>query len=129
MPLHAACRGIPYDALPRRPPPSAKGQRTSSALRLSKMNLAGWPHPHLALTSPEAIERLIIERDNLSRRQGLAILGGVSIAGQQHIIALSHSPSDGCINTILRLAPGDNQAFDAAYLQLRLQTRLMKGIG
>src|SRR5205085_10650673 len=89
------------------------------------MNLAGWLHPHFALTCPEAIERLVIERDNFFRRQGLAILGGVSIAGQQHVVALSHSPADGCIDTILCLAPGDDQAFDAARLQLRLQTRLM----
>ena len=93
------------------------------------MNLAGWLHPHFALTCPEAIERLVRERDNFFRGPGLAILGGVSIAGQQHVVALSNSPADGCIDTILRLAPGDDQAFDAARLQLRLQTRLMKGIG
>src|SRR5436309_8808048 len=37
----------------------------------AKMNLAGWLHPHLALTCPEAIERLVIERDNFFRRQGI----------------------------------------------------------
>ena len=89
------------------------------------MDLAGWLHPHFALTCPEAIERLVRERDNFFRRQGIAILGCVSIAGQQHVIALSNSPADCCIYTILRLAPGDDQAFDAARLQLRLQTRLM----
>src|SRR6266699_4708801 len=94
----------------------------------AKMNLAGWLHPHYVLTCPEAIQRLVRERDNLFRRQGLAILGGVSIASQQHVVAGSNSPADCCIYTILRLAPGDDQAFDAARLQLRLQTRLMKGI-
>src|SRR5216684_3362151 len=93
------------------------------------MNLASWLYPHFVLTCPEAIERLVIERDNLFRWQGLAILGGVSIAGQQHVVALSSRPADGCIDTILCLAPGDDQAFDTARFQLRLQTRLMKGIG
>jgi len=92
------------------------------------MHLASWLYPHFALTCPETIERLIIERDNLFRWQGLAILGGVSIAGKHHVVADSHSPADGGINTILRLAPTDDQTFDAACLQHLLQTRLMKGI-
>src|SRR5438552_3356649 len=95
----------------------------------AKMNLAGWLHPHFAVTCPEAIERLVIERDNVFRRQGVAILGGMSIAGQQHVVALSNSPADGCIDTNLCLAPGDDQAFDTARYQLFLQTRLMKRIG
>src|SRR6266581_8279211 len=100
----------------------------ASDLLLSKMNLASWLDPHFALTCPEAIERLVIERDNVFRRQGLAILGSVSIAGQQHVVALSNCPADGCIDTILCLAPGDDQAFDTARFQLFLQTRLMKRI-
>src|SRR2546421_3045932 len=102
---------------------------SAKALLLSKMNLASWLYPHFAVTCPEAIERLIIERDNVFRRQGLAILGRMSIAGQQHIVALSNCPADGGIDTILCLAPGDDQPFDATCLQLRLKTRLMKGIG
>src|SRR5207248_3415892 len=82
----------------------------ASDLLLSKMNLAGWLHPHFALTCPEAIERLVIERDDFFRRQGIAIIGGVSIAGKQHVVALGNSPADGSIYTILRLAPGDDQA-------------------
>jgi hypothetical protein len=37
----------------------------ATALLLSKMNLAGWLHPHFVFTCPEAIQRLVIERDNL----------------------------------------------------------------
>src|SRR5437588_12763740 len=81
---------------------------SAKALLLSKMNLASWLYPHSAVTCPEAIERLVIERDNVFRRQGLAILGRVSIAVQQHIVALRNCPADGCIDTILRLAPGDD---------------------
>src|SRR5260370_42446935 len=102
---------------------------SASDLLLSKMNLAGWLHPHFALTCPEAIQRLVIERDNFFRRQGSAILGSVSIAGQQHVVALSNSPADCCIDTILCLAPGDDHAFDTVRFQLFLQTRLMKRIG
>jgi hypothetical protein len=90
-----------------------------------QQNESRWLHSHFSLTCPEAIQRLVRERDNLFRRQGIAILGGVRIAGQQHVLALSHSPADCGIYTKLRLAPGDYQAFDAARLQLRLQTRLM----
>ena len=99
------------------------------ALLLSKVNLASWLHAHFALTCPEAVERLVIEGDNFFGWQGLAIIGSVSIAGKQYIVALSHGSADGGIDTILRLAPGDDQALDAARLQLGLQTSLMKGIG
>src|SRR3982074_2101717 len=58
----------------------------AKALLLSKMNLASWLYPHFAVTCPEAIERLVIERDNTFRRQGLAILGGMSIADDQRCI-------------------------------------------
>src|SRR5258708_4439227 len=51
------------------------------ALLLSKLNLASWLDPHFALACPEAIERLVIKRDNCFRWQGLAIFGGMSIAG------------------------------------------------
>src|SRR5207248_1778606 len=101
----------------------------AKALLFRKMNLAGWLYSHSALPCPEAVERLVIERDNFFRRQGLAVLGGMSVAGQQHIVALSNCPADGGIDTILCLAPGDDQAFDTARFQLFLQTRLMKRIG
>src|SRR5947209_19364082 len=83
----------------------------ASDLLLSKMNLAGWLHPPFALTCPEAIERLVIERDNFFRRQGIAIIGGVSIVGQQHVVALSNTAANGCVDTIRRLAPGADKAF------------------
>src|SRR3989440_11750849 len=102
---------------------------SAKALLLSKMNLASWLYPHFAVTCPKAIERLVIERDNVFRWQGLAILGSMSITGEQHVVALSNCPADGCIDTILCLAPGDDQAFDTARFQLFLQTRLMKRIG
>src|SRR5947209_15070855 len=36
---------------------------SAKALLLSKMNLASWLDPHFAVTCPEAVERLVIERD------------------------------------------------------------------
>jgi hypothetical protein len=55
-------------------------RKSASDLLLRKMNLAGWLHPHFALTCPQAIQRLVRERDNFFRRQGFAILGLLEVA-------------------------------------------------
>ena len=124
-------QGLPsHSTLPNRvPPPRGIANNICLYLLLGKMDLAGWPQPHPALTGPEAVESLIVERNDFFCWQALAIIGGVGVAGQQHIVALSNGPAHSCIDTILRLGSCDDQAFDAARLQLRLQTRLMKGIG
>src|SRR5260370_35906369 len=51
---------------------------SASDLLLSKMNLARWLHPHFPLTCPEAIQRLVVNRDNFFLRQVGAIFARVS---------------------------------------------------
>lgn len=85
-------------------------------------------HRHHVLVVPEAVQEVVVVRDDLLRRQGSAIGSAVGVGGQGDVIAQADRAPASSVNAVLGLQTGDDQVVTLFGVVHALQRCLEEGV-